>query len=1008
MAIQEKSKIGAVLVVGGGVAGLQATMDLASSGYKVYLADRAPTLGGLMPQIDKTFPTNDCAMCFIAPKDEDRSGCLRGGVGPWRHCNVQVFPDAEVKSLDGEAGNFRALLATRPRFIDPATCTACGKCAEVCPERAVNEFNRGLDKRPAAYLAFPQAVPRLYAIDQDACTNCGMCAEVCPVNAVNFADQPRERELAVGAVVLAVGNDVFNPVNLPQYLYGRHLNVVSSIDYERIYSGTGPYGGHIVRPSDETEPKKIAWLQCIGSRDLHTHSYCSSVCCMYAIKEAMIAKDYLPGVDTAIFYMDIRVCGKDYEQYYTRARDEYGVRFVCYRVPEIKPADNGDLNITYFDAEGKKQTEIFNMVVLSAGFEVSDQARDLAVRLGIVLDRHNYPRTDPFVPVAASRPGVYVCGTFQAPKDIPESITEASAAAACCQSWLGGARQVETESGARAGVSAAGEPKLGMVFCGWGPDIAELVDLDQVKKAAAALPEVSAALEHPLNCAAEDLKRLARETAARGVNRVVLVAAGAPWIQEPKLRQAFIHAGFNKYLVEIVNIRAEAAWVHTGDRAGATAKAKELVKAAAARLATLKPLAEQALPVEQKALVIGGGVAGLNAALGLAKQGFDAYLIDKAKELGGLGRQLHRTIEGDSVPDYLEGLIREVTANPRIEVLTETAVVRHLGTRGNFRTTVATGSEGAERTLHHGAVIVATGAIEYRPTEYMYGADDRVMTQLDLEVRLAAEPQLAASWQRVVMMQCVGSRNEQNPTCSRICCQTAVKHALQLKQTAPDLDVVIFHRDMRLYGMLEDHYLAARDQKILFERFDPARPPRVQDENGGLHIVFWDNILKREIQWPVDAVVLSAATQAADTADLAHVLNLPRNEQGFFQENHPKMRPLDFATEGYYLCGTAHSPKLVKEAVTQGLGAAARAGAFLAAATQLISPVVAEVTTGRCVGCLACVRTCPYHVPQMEKGRSSIQAALCLGCGVCAGVCPAGAIKFAHYTDEQLQAQMSA
>ena len=217
---------------------------------------------------------------------------------------------------------------------------------------------------------------------------------------------------------------------------------------------------------------------------------------------------------------------------------------------------------------------------------------------------------------------------------------------------------------------------------------------------------------------------------------------------------------------------------------------------------------------------------------------------------------------------------------------------------------------------------------------------------------------------------------------------------------------MVFHRDIRTYGLLEDYYIAARDQKILFERFEPERPPQVKEQDGKLQVIFWDNILKRSIQWPVDAVILSAATQAAATEDLARVLKLPRNEQGFFQENHPKMRPLDFAAEGYFLCGTAHSPKLIKEAVTQGLGAAARAGAFLAATTQMISPIVAEVQQGRCVGCLACVRTCPYQVPRMHKGRSEIMGALCLGCGVCAGVCPAGAIEFSHYTDEQLKAEM--
>jgi heterodisulfide reductase subunit A2 len=1007
MAKQGKQTSGAVLVVGGGVAGLQATMDLASSGYRVYLADRAPRLGGLMPQLDKTFPTNDCAMCFIAPKAEDRSGCLRGGVAVWRHDNVQVLANAQVQSLTGEAGNFRALVRTRPSFIDPAKCTACGKCTEVCPEQAINEFNAGLDRRAAAYLTFPQAVPRTFVIDREACTDCGLCAEVCPVQAVDLGEQPQERELAVGAVVLAVGNEVFNPARMKQYLYGQHPNVVTSLEYERLYSGTGPYQGRLVRPSDETAPQKIAWLQCIGSRDIHSHSYCSSVCCMYAMKEAMIAKESLPGVDTAIFYMDIRACGKDYEQYYNRARQEYGVRFVCYRVPEIAPAAGDDIRIVYFDAQGRKQTEIFNLVVLSAGFEVSAQARELAERLEIDLDQHHYPRTDPFVPVASSRPGVYVCGTFQAPKDIPESMSQASAAAACCQTWLGGARQTAGEPSGVDKIRTAGSGRVGIFFCGWDPDLDDLVDLAEVKADAATLPAVALTMAQPLDCGPAGLERLAREAAAQQIDRVV-VAASTPWIQEPRLREALVKAGFNEYLIEIVNIRNEAAWVHAGDKAGTTAKAKELIRAATARVRRLTPLAAKPLPVEPKALVIGGGVAGLNAALNLAQQGFEVYLLEKDKNLGGWARRLHRTIEGQTVKEYLDRLIGEVTSQARIQVLLETEVVQHLGSKGNFLTTVATGPEGRQRVLKHGAVIVATGAVEYRPQEYLYGTHSQVMTQLELEERLHADPNLAAGWKRVVMIQCVGSRKAENPTCSRICCQSAVKHALQLKQGAPDLDVVVFHRDMRLYGRLEDYYQAARDRKVLFERYEPERPPEIREAAGKLQVVFWDQILQRLIQWPVDAVILSASTQAADTEVLAGRLKLPRDSRGFFQESHPKMRPLDAAREGYYLCGTAHSPKLMKEAVTQGLGAAARAGAFLAATSQLVSPIVAAVQQGRCVGCLACVRTCPYQVPQVEQGRSAINAALCLGCGVCAGVCPAGAIQFSHYTDEQLQAEMGA
>ena len=1009
MAIENKDLNRAVLVVGGGVAGLQAAVDLASAGVQVYLVDRAESIGGLMPQLDKTFPTNDCGMCFIAPKEEDRSGCLRSGVAVWRHPRITVWTNAEVQALEGTPGNFRATLALQPRFINPDLCTACGLCAQVCPERAIHTYNAGLEQHPAAYLPFPQALPRVYAIDKAACTECGLCVAACPVAAVQLAETPATRDVAVAAVILAPGNEVFDPTPLKQYLYGQHPNVITSLEYERLYSGTGPTLGRLVRPLDGQPPKKIAWLQCIGSRDIKTHSYCSQVCCMYALKEAMIAKERLgQEVDAAIFYMDMRVVGKDYEQYYTRAQEQYGVRCLCYRVPALAPADHGDIRIEYYDAEGRKQAEDFNLVVLASGFEVGPAARDLAERLGLDLSRHHYPVTDPALPVATSRPGVFVCGAFQAPKDIPASLMEGSAAAACALLAAGGPQPENLALDPPVPEIPASPPRLGIFFCGWGPDVEQVIDGQAVQAYATDLPGVVISAAHPLECGPEGLAALAQQAAAAQVNRVV-IAACTPMINEPWLRDAFQRVGINKFLIAVVQIRAEVSGVHVGDREGATAKTRALLRRAAARLASLEPLTEARLTVTPQALLVGGGVAGLTAARNLADQGFTVHLLEKTEQLGGLARRLSQTIEGWQVQPYLQDLIQQVTTHKNIRVHLASDIVSHQGHKGAFLTTIVSGPERRPVAIKHGAMIIATGAGEYRPGEYLYGTDPRVLTQLELAARLRDEPELAAAWRRVIMIQCVGSRNADNPTCSRICCQTAVKHALALKERAPALDVVIFHRDMRMYGLLEDYYTAARDQKVLFERFDPARPPQVTPAGDQLQVHFYDVILQRWITWPVDAVILSAAVLPTDTRELARILRLPQNPQGFWLEAHPKMRPVDLAAEGYYVCGTAHSPQLVKEAIIQGLAAAARAGAFLAAASQAINPLVAVVNQGLCVGCLACVRSCPFGIPQMDaRHRSQIDPALCLGCGICPAVCPAGAISFTHYTDDQIHAELEA
>lgn len=999
---KENPKVGAVMVVGAGVAGMQASLDLADAGYYVHLVDKSPTIGGIMAQLDKTFPTNDCAMCIISPKLVE--------VG--RHLNINLITNTEVEDLEGRAGDFNAKLVNHPRYIDLEKCTACGECSRVCPATAVDEFNEGLDLREATYMKYPQAIPRGFVIDRDICIGCGLCEKVCLAEAVRYNEEPRQTELEVGAVVLAPGNKVFDPSRLDIYNYMDQPNVVTSLEFERILSASGPYQGHLMRPYDREEPQKIAWLQCVGSRDINRcdNSYCSAVCCMYAIKEAVIAKEHAHcDLDTAIFYMDMRSYGKDFELYYNRAKQE-GVRFIRSRVHSIEPKGDGDLQLSYVDDLGELKSEVFDMVVLSVGFEVGRETIELAKRLGIELNKHNFAVTDTSMPVATSRPGVFVCGTFQGPKDIPQSVMEASGAAAASSALLSALRWTATktrELPAQRDISAE-PPRIGVFVCNCGINIGGIVDVPAVREYARTLPHVVHVEDNLFTCSQDTQVSMAEVIKEKGINRM-MVAACTPHTHEELFRETLLEVGLNKYLFEMANIRNQDSWVHMNDREKATEKAKNLVCMSVARAALLKPLQEKVVKIDQRGLVIGGGVAGLNAALNLAQQGYEVVVVEKEKELGGLVRYLHHTIEGFDVGQYLDDLIDKVQTNDKIQVLTEALVVGFSGFKGNFTTEVLVGPGMYERKINHGATIIATGALEYKPKEYLYNEHDRVMTQLELGNVLHENGNQAPDWKQVVMIQCVGSRDEENPNCSRVCCQSAVKHGLELKKLNPDIQVAILYRDMRMYGLLEDYYQEARSKGILFFRYSPDQPPEVSANGKGLKVTFEEHLLQRPVQINADALILSAGTEAADTEELASFLKVPRNSGGFFIEAHAKLRPVDLSSQGIYLCGTAHSPKLMSESIVQALAAAARASSFLAAKEMRVGGAVAKVDPIRCAACLVCVDSCPYGVPQINADNvSEINEALCQGCGVCVCECPANTIHLAHYEDDQISAKVTA
>ena len=1015
MNLQEATeKIGSVMVVGAGVAGIQASLDMANAGYFVHLVDNSTSVGGLMAQLDKTFPTNDCAMCVISP--------FLVEVG--RHLNINIISNSEVESLEGRAGAFRATVRSDPRYIDIEKCTACGQCRQVCPVTAVNEFDGGLDLRKATYIKYPQAAPLAYAIDRNACIGCGLCEKVCLAEAITYADVPHRTVIDVGAVVLAMGNAVFDPSGLDTLAYGRHPNIVTSLEFERILSASGPYKGHLMRPFDREIPEKIAWLQCVGSRDINRagRGYCSSVCCMYAIKQTMIAKEHISTpLDAAVFYMDMRTYGKDFDKYYTRARDEKKVRFIRARIHTVEPLKNGDLNLRYVPESGGIQEETFNMVVLSAGLSPPPAAVTLAERLGIDLNAYSYAQTADTRPVSTSREGVFVCGAFQGPKDIPQSVMEASAAAAAATETLSEVRWTQTKvRELPAEVDFSGqEPRIGVFVCNCGINIGGVADVPAIREYARTLPHVIHVEDNLFTCSQDTQEKIKQVLVEKDINRVV-VASCSPRTHEPLFQETIREAGLNKYLFEMANIRDQNTWVHMASPAKAAAKAKDLVRMAVAKAAYIEPLPQVMLDVTSSVLVVGGGVAGMEAAVGVARQGYPAVLVERGHQLGGMARQLKSTWQGEPVAPYLTGLIAAVQGHERIQIFMNTQVVHVTGAIGNFSTTLVTrNDDGTEKptVITHGAAILATGGREYTPTEYQYGAHPSVMTHLEFDAAAIKRDERLLSAQIAVFIQCVGSRSAERPYCSRVCCTHSLKSALWLKAVQPDMQVFILYRDIRSYGFRESLYQKAREAGVQFIRFDPETPPDVKmkrddasGDAGRLSLTVTDHILRTPVTMEPDIIVLASAIVANENRKLYEAFKVPANADGFLVEAHAKLRPVDFASEGLFLAGLAHYPKTIDESIAQARAAVSRTMNIVSKSAIMVGSVIAVVNPERCAVCLTCVRTCPYGIPRVdpEKGHAVIAAVECHGCGVCASECPGKAITLKHFTDVQINAKTDA
>jgi heterodisulfide reductase subunit A len=873
------------------------------------------------------------------------------------------------------------------------------------------------------HIYFAQAIPLIAYIDQSCLylkeKKCRICEGVCKNDAIDLHQAPAKIDVNVAAIVLAPGYDVYDPKVKGDYGYGTLPNVVTSMDYERLMCATGPYEGEIRRASDKKHPRNIAWIQCVGSRRVTEgdNSYCSATCCTYTQKQVILTKDHDTDTACTIFHNDIRSYGKGFEPFFQRAQQLPGTRFIrSYASIVGEDPETRNVIVKYATEDDGVKQESFDMVVLSVGLNPPANSADLADTFGIALNEHGFCKTNPSNPMLTSRPGIFVSGAFQGPMDIPESVFTASAAGSQCGQRLDYRRGKLTTAKVyppERDVSEE-EPRIGVFVCHCGTNIGRVVDVPSTVEYALTLPNVVFAKEQLFSCATNSIKEITDTITEKGLNRVV-VAACSPRTLEPLFRDTLREAGINQYFYDMANIREHCSWCHSKEKEAATQKAKDITRMSVARSAVLAPLQEFDLPVNKAALVVGGGLSGMTCALSIADQGHAVHLLEKDADLGGAARRIHTTLDGQDVQAYLRDLIHQVYRHPSIHVYTDAVITEATGYVGNFETRVT--SERGLSTIEHGVAVIAVGAEEYKPAEYLYGQDDRVMTHLDLGERIARKDETVVNARSIVMIQCVGCRNEDRNYCSRVCCSHSIKNALKLKTINPEMDVTILFRDMRTYGFNEDYYREASSRDVRFIRWTPDDPPGVEaakaDGRSVLRVVVTDPILDQQLAIDADLLALAAAVvPSAGAGEISRFFKVPLGPDGFFQEAHVKLKPVEFAAAGVYLCGMAHYPKHIPEAVNQAYGAAGRALTLLSHDIVTVSGSVCAVTENKCIGCGACISVCTYGAIEFRKTRQGQKAivnpVICKGDGLCNAVCPTGAIVLKHFTDEELLAQIDA
>ncbi|MHA2168835.1 MAG: hydrogenase iron-sulfur subunit [Candidatus Kariarchaeaceae archaeon] len=978
-----------VMIVGGGVAGIQASIDLGEAGVAVLMIDKSPAIGGKMAALDKNFPTLDCSICIEAPLMSEAMN----------HKNVEVRSLTEVVGVEGEVGNYTVTLKETQRYVTDE-CTRCDDCVQVCPQVLPNEFDEGMGWRKAIYTPFQQAEPGPYVIDMDDCLNnppnyipCERCVEACLPKCIDFNLPPeRTYDVNVSSIIVATGFDQFDPAIIPEYSYGKHPDILTSMEYERMLNAAGPTEGHIIRPSNHEEPENVLFVLCVGSRDQRYCSYCSRVCCMYSIKEAYQTVDH--GVkDVTVLYMDIRAYGKGFDEFHDRTLKE-GIKYIRGRPAKIGTAGEKPM-VTYENTEtGELVNEEFDLIVLAPALLPSAGTSEIADLMGLDIDMDGYieSRDVQGLTVGTSREGIYVAGCASGPKDIPDSVTEAGAAAAAAMTHV--TERFWPEEVYEETIDPHGEEKIGVFICDCGSNIAGTVKVPDVVDYASTLDNVIHSEEVMFACAGSTCAKISETIKEKGLNRLV-VAACSPKTHDPTFQRAVAQAGLNKYLYEMSNIRNHNSWVHKKEPELATSKAKDMVRMSIEKSKLLVPLKESVLPVTQVGLVIGGGPAGMAAAWNLGLQGFETHLVESSDKLGGMLNELDRLApSGAEAKVVLKKMLSDVE-KADVNVHLNTTVEAISGAVGNYNVTLSDGQE-----FVAGGIVLAYGATAYEPVSFNYGENPQVLTNLDLESSLETRKE-----QNITFLGCVGSRVDEKG-CSRYCCSTMIYQALKLREMGKK--VTVLYKDIRTYTRhAEEMYFEACNKGVVFVQIPQLidAEEHVVFEDG--NVIAFDELLDSKVAIPTDLLVLTVGVCPPKDHSVADMLKVSKTTDDFLLELHPKLAPVEAAVNGVYMAGSVRGAVDLSEAISQGLAAAAKAADLLAKDTTIKKPLTAIIEADKCTGCMRCVKVCPFNAIEGEKKQPHVVIeAACTGCGTCAGECPEAAIIMPGFTDEQIMVQI--